>query len=77
MNSKYARYVVTLYVRDVMSKDELDKDISYYKLELAKAKEKYNAALKSDSCKAIMDSYHEIQKIKKTIQLIRESENNS
>ena len=60
-----------------MSNDELDKDISYYKAELAKAKEKYNTALKSDSCKAIMDSYHEIQKIKKMIQLIRESENNS
>lgn len=48
------------------------KDINYYKEELVKAEAKYKASFKTNSCKAIMDSYHEMQKIKKQIQALRE-----
>jgi lysyl-tRNA synthetase class I len=51
---------------------DINEEIENYKLELIKAKERYNNALKQDSCKGILDSYHEIQKIKRTIQSIRE-----
>lgn len=44
--------------------------LKQYRMDLEEAKEKYRQSFKSDSCKAILESYYEVQKIKSKIQKI-------